>query len=237
MNIFTFWEGEMPEYIKLCMETWRFPYIVLNYENVGNYTDLKISPQLKRFTMPQIADCVRVHVLRDQGGYWLDADTIMINEDLPTTNMIGNPNTRTNTIGYLYAQKSELDMFVEWAAYQDDIIDNPQITPALWSLMGNSFTDNYVKSNNSISICSVENCWPEVYMIDRDIPRYEKYLKFYFETSHQLNDIKPTNMLMLHNSWTPNWYKKLSCDKVLSYDCTMSNILRTVLNDYKHYLC
>ena len=72
--VYTFWEGEMPDYIKLCMYTWHFPVTILNYDNLNNYTDLQITSQLERFTLPQIADCVRVHVLRDQGGYWLDAD-------------------------------------------------------------------------------------------------------------------------------------------------------------------
>ena len=41
-QIFTFWEGELPEYIKLCMATWKFPYKVLNYSNLKEYTDFDI---------------------------------------------------------------------------------------------------------------------------------------------------------------------------------------------------
>lgn len=69
--IFTFWEGKMPEYIRLCMRTWKFQYTVLNYDNLKEFTDFDIE-NTKRFTLPQIADAVRVHVLRDNGGYWLE---------------------------------------------------------------------------------------------------------------------------------------------------------------------
>ena len=54
----------MPGYIRLCLDTWKVPCTVLNYDNVNDYTDLPLD-KLKRFTLPQIADCVRVHVLSD----------------------------------------------------------------------------------------------------------------------------------------------------------------------------
>ena len=227
-KVFTFWEGSMPAYIELCMNTWLFPHIILNYENLHHYTNLQITPELRRFTLPQIADVVRVHVLRDQGGYWLDADTIMINDNLPTTTMIGNPMLRTNTIGYLYAENPHMPMFDEWAAYQDVVISNPNI-PHSWSMVGNDFTDRYVAEHSEITISDVSNCWPETYMIKDNMPRYDKYSKFYFGTHYRLFDINPTDMLMLHNSWTPDIYKKLSADEIINDDCTLSNILKEVL--------
>ena len=38
-KVFTFWEGEMPAYIKLCMKSWDFPFVLLNYDNVNEYTN------------------------------------------------------------------------------------------------------------------------------------------------------------------------------------------------------
>ena len=228
-KVFTFWEGEMPEYIKMCLNTWRFSYIQLNYHNLHHFTDLQITPELKRFTLPQIADVIRTHILRDQGGYWLDADTIMIRNRLPTANMIGNPVRRQTTIGYLYADKPHMDLFTKWAAYQNSVVNNQDSNPNRWSIMGNDFVDKYIKEHKEISIMSVENCWPETYMVQENIHHQFKYEKFYFEQQYCLTDIFPTDMLMLHNSWTPDWYKKLSADEILSRHCTLSNILGEVL--------
>ena len=221
-KVFTFWEGKMPDYIKLCMSTWEFDYIILNYNNVLEYTDLPID-LIKKYTLPQIADIVRAHVLRDNGGYWLDTDTIMINNKLPEENMIGHPNTRANTIGFLHTEKNS-DMYIKWSEYQDEIIKRPKAI-CNWSIMGNQFTDPYVKEHKEISICSVRNCWAETYMITDDIPRSKKYERFYFEKNYSLSDLRPTNMLMLHNSWTPNWFKNMSIEEVLNSNCTFSNIL------------
>lgn len=227
-QIFTFWEGDLPEYVKLCMSTWKFPYTLLNYSNLKDYTDFDIK-RAQRFSLPQIADCVRVHVLRDNGGYWLDADTIMINRELPEADMLGDPKDRSHAIGYLRTEKGS-DMYCKWAEYQDKVIANPDSTYH-WSVMGNAFTNKYVLEHRDVIIDPVKPMQPEGLMITEDISRKEKYKKFYFKEQYSLKDLPETSMLMLHNSWTPIWYKPLKKDAILSSTCTLSNILREVLSE------
>lgn len=224
-KIFTFWEGKKPAYIELCMQTWKFPYVVLNYKNLNEYTDLKADANLKRFTLPQIADAVRVHVLRDQGGYWLDADTIMITGKLPEETLIGYPDKRECTIGFLHAERPHMPIFEEWAAYQDKAIADPN-SGDNWDVLSNAFTDPYIREHLDVSIAPVRGCWPETYMMGGDTPRPRKYQQFYFDRNYHLADIAPTDMLMLHNSWTPAWYKALGKADLLAKDCTLSNILK-----------
>lgn len=221
--IFTFWEGEKPSYIELCMETWKFSYKELNYNNLGNYTDLP-SDILKGFTLAQVADWVRVHVLRDNGGYWIDADTIILTDNLPDVTILGYPETRQNTIGMLHTD-AHSEMFTKWAEYQDNILQRMQ-PPQIWSIMGNDFTDDYLLEHTEIEIGEIDRMWPEVYMIGGNSSRMQKYIELYFKRNYYLSDICKTDMLMLHNSWTPQWYKALNRDDILSVDCTLSNILR-----------
>ena len=217
--IYTFWEGPMPEYIRLCLKTWKMPFVILNYSNLDQYTDF--TPKMKQYTLPQIADYVRVHVLRDNGGYWLDADTIMIGE-LPKENITGDPETRENSIGLLHTEKGS-PMFNEWAEYQDDILKrNP---PNHWSLFGNAFTDKYIKEHTEITIHPITDYQPE--RLIQGNTRSEKYIKYYFQSNYHLKDIK-CDLLMLHNSWTPQEYKRLNMNEVLQRNCTMSNILREI---------
>lgn len=220
-KVFTFWEGKMPEYIRLCLNTWHFPFVVIDYSTLRQYTDLDIN-KLSRFTLPQVADCVRVHVLRDHGGRWLDADTICVSGKLPDADIMGNPVTRHHSIGMLRTTPHS-DMFERWAAYQDEILNSAD-TPTHWATMGNAFTDDYIQAHPEIRIGDNESRWPETYMIGGQVDRYYKYVEFYFKSNYTLADLKPTDILMLHNSWTPNWYKSMS--GVLGISCTMSNILR-----------
>lgn len=224
--IFTFWEGKMPAYIKMCLDTWKFPFVILNYDNLWEYTHLPID-KLKRFWLAQISDCVRVHVLRDNGGYWLDADTIMLSDRLPEETIMGYPETRINTCGYLHTEP-HMQMFEEWAAYQDKIINGPD-GKRYWGTFANEFSDQYLNNHLEVPIGDVERCWPETYLVDGDAPRMQKYKYFYFEQSYKLSDIKETDMIMLHNSWTPKWYKDLSEEDVLASQCTLSNILKVLL--------
>ena len=224
--IFTFWEGKMPEYIRLCMRTWKFPYTLLNYDNLKEFTDFDIE-STKRFTLPQIADAVRVHVLRDNGGYWLDTDTIMIGDKLPEETILGCPIKRTNTIGYLHTEPHS-DMFEKWAAFQDKVIADKSYDDR-WDVLGNRFTDAYLQDHKDIEIGDITNRWAETYMIGELNTRICKYLKLYFQCSYHLSDFRQTDMLMLHNSWTPGWYKELTEEGILAQNCTLSNILREVL--------
>ena len=226
MNVFTFWEGRMPEYIRLCMETWKVPFTILDYDNVNNYTDLPIE-KIKRFDLPKVGDIVRVHVLRDQGGYWLDADTIMVTGKLPDTDLVGDPFWRTSSAGLLYSEPHS-DMFTAWADYQDWIINGTE-TPTWWATFVNDFSDPYARAHEEVRIHPITDYWPEVYMVQDNILRYEKYQRFYFNEHWSLADIHQTDLLMLHNSWTPEWYKRLQADEIMENNCTLSNILREVL--------
>lgn len=125
---------------------------------MNDYTNLPID-KLKRFTLPQIADCVRVHLLRDNGGIWIDADTIILTEDLPKVNLKGYPQSRNHTVGYLYAKNPNEDMFIKWSKHQDKII-NSNSTPTYWDTFSNSFTDKYVKEHLEITIDDIKYNWP-----------------------------------------------------------------------------
>ena len=222
--IFTFWEGVKPAYIELCMETWKFPCTVLNYGNLHNYTDMPLD-RLKRFTLPQIADCVRAHVLRDHGGYWLDADTIMVGDKLPDAVILGDNEKRINTCGFLHAPIPQMSFFKEWSEYQDRII-NADSYADNWDLMANAFTDRYLRAFPEIFIGSIYPYWLET---DDEHNRRFKYVDFYFRHSYQLADLKTDSMIMLHNQWTPKRYKRRTREEVFECECTLTNILRALI--------
>lgn len=227
MDIFTFWEGEMPEYVKLCMDTWKFNFTVLNFDNICNYTDLKVTNNLKSFSLPQISDAVRAHILRDHvDSYWLDADTIMLTDKLPAENVIGDPVKRTHSTGVSHSTGESMGFFRAWASYQDRTIADKN-HPNHWSVLVNMFTDTYVPNHLEVKIYDITKCRPELLMVEFGTSS-KKYKEFYFDKSYHLSDLPETDFLVLHNSWTPKWYKGLSKQEILNQNCTMSNILREV---------
>jgi hypothetical protein len=84
--IWTFWDTEeLPEFIEKCIETWKFhnsdyEIIVMNMSNYNNYTDIDVT-KLRHYSKwkPQLtADYIRLSVLKEHGGVWMDASIICI---------------------------------------------------------------------------------------------------------------------------------------------------------------
>lgn len=222
--IYTFWEGTMPAYVQLCLDTWRVGFTLLDFNNLHRYTDVDIT-KLGKYSYAQVSDIVRAHVLRDNGGYWIDADTIMLSNELPETNMIGWPEDRCAHCGYLhFARRSPFLM--NWANEQDKRIN--ENADGDWSLFANGISDFLLEKHPEVRIEERQRYFPESYMIPL-LGTYGQYNKFYFGGSYSLDNIRETPLIMLHNSWTPAYYKELTKTDVLSSNCTLSKMLKEAL--------
>ncbi len=86
VNLWIYWQGSMPEYIKLCIDIIKiksqkyYMLHILDDISVTKYLphldDLKI---LNKLLVAQKADYIRINLLYLYGGLWMDADTIMYN--------------------------------------------------------------------------------------------------------------------------------------------------------------
>jgi mannosyltransferase OCH1-like enzyme len=80
--IWTYWEGDMPLVVHLCIDSWRkynaeYNIIVLNEHNLARYTDLDFSTlKHARDSPARFSDYVRLNVLSQYGGIWMDASII-----------------------------------------------------------------------------------------------------------------------------------------------------------------
>jgi hypothetical protein len=97
--IFTFWEprtNTIP-FIELCKKTWgknlpNYEVVVLNYSNLSSYIkkDVYDLSLLKKFHLPIQKDAVMVAVLKEHGGIFMDADTIVLKDITPIVNKLYN---------------------------------------------------------------------------------------------------------------------------------------------------
>jgi mannosyltransferase OCH1-like enzyme len=85
-TIFSFWEptGSMTPYLELCVRTWKrnlpgYEIIFLDYSNLGNYLPEGTYEMtvLKRLPLMMQKDAVMVAVLKEHGGIFMDADTLV----------------------------------------------------------------------------------------------------------------------------------------------------------------
>lgn len=256
MIVYTFWEPResIPYYLQLCMETWkRFlpnaEIVVLDYENIGEYVDINkdIGSNLLsgRFSLPMIADAIRVALLAKYGGIWMDIDTIILSSDAEKYLLPDEKNKiiffgdlkHTNVhIAFINTPPNSICINL-WLDYIREKLKNltPE-TKITWYFMGNGFINVYVKKHlDEITILDADIHKPEMKIITEALkkiypvdPIRGAYFDYYFMRNYHLKDID-TDLLLLHNSWTPPTFKKFSPEEVLRCDCTMTNILAEIL--------
>jgi hypothetical protein len=118
----------------------------------------------------------------------------------------------------------------------DDIPEN-------WDYMGNSILNpilsKYIKNKikeeifDLMTVFKHENFLPEIKYANGEENR-DKYVNFYFKNDVKddiiRNAINDTNIIYLHNSWTPIEYKLMSKEEFLKQDITLSKILKCTLD-------
>ena len=167
MNVWTYWQGPMPEYIKICIETMRRNcdnFILLTPHNINDYvynSPLDIDKCRKLNNPAHLADIYRVAVIYNNGGLWLDCDTIMINS-LNEFNKVVSVyqdcfvHSRWNDgrvlNGYFYATKG-CDLLKEWLNYINKLLNKVSIR-STWTQFGEKILTPLVNSGryNTIEI-------------------------------------------------------------------------------------
>jgi len=90
-KIWSYWEGDMKSStLKNCIKTWSkfnpdYEIVILNRENLEQYLpdeDLSEKPWAGyNYTPQRFSDMVRLHILCQEGGFWIDA-TVILHESL-----------------------------------------------------------------------------------------------------------------------------------------------------------
>jgi hypothetical protein len=77
-NIWIYWEGKMPLVVEKCIERLKnfnknYNLFILNEKNISEYIDIKINKDL---TPTFKSDIIRLKLLYEYGGIWVDSSTI-----------------------------------------------------------------------------------------------------------------------------------------------------------------
>ena len=246
--VYTFWEPreKIPYYLQLCMETWKkflpnAEIILLDYKNIGEYIDMNVFDKKLlsgRFSLPKIADAIRVALIAKHGGVWMDVDTIILNSNaekyfLPDEKnraaFFGSVKNRGVRICFINTPPETKCMNLWLEFIQERIRTLTPETPIAWNFLGNSFISNYSRQNpEEIKIFPVRSAMPQLKILSKEISYRQCDNEFFFAKNLHLSDIKE-DLALLHNSWTPRGFKKLSPEDFLRCDCTMTNVLAEIL--------
>ena len=85
--IYTYWHDEnIPIFVSKCINSWKehnptYQIVILNKNNINQFIPFDVYKLKFAKTHQQIADFIRIYILADRGGIWLDS-TIYLNESL-----------------------------------------------------------------------------------------------------------------------------------------------------------
>jgi len=82
-TIWAYWDGDVPPLVQKCIQSWKkhnptYEIIVLNKGSLSKYLPKVDFAKMKHVndSVQRFSDFVRVHVLAEHGGMWIDASTI-----------------------------------------------------------------------------------------------------------------------------------------------------------------
>ena len=207
MNVWTYWQGPMPEYIKICIDTMRKHcdnFTLLTLHNINDYiynSPLDID-KCKRLNNPaHLADVYRVAVIFNHGGLWLDCDTIMINPLHDFKSIVSSYNdcffhSRWNDgrvlNGYFYATKGHA-LLKEWLHSINKVLKMVSIRNS-WTLFGEKILTPLVNRRTFNTIEISRTIFLPI--------NVDKIPWIFFEPFHWSNFVSDDTIAIgLNNSW------------------------------------
>ncbi len=241
------WQKHLPDY----------KIVVLDYENLDEWLGYGYFDEYlyNNFCLAQQSDAIRVALLYKYGGIWLDADTIITSNKI---NDIINQKAGTTLIDYhvaFIAAKKGATFLKKWLKeikerillhklykcfsgilkfiYPDMLKGHMGVTIYFGNCIINSFAP-YMKQKDFISLDREKlYALPEKnFYKNFETSKTEEYVDFYF--NNDFSDFIFENekgIIMLHNSWTPCEYRKMSEEEILEKNCTLSKILKKYIEE------
>ena len=244
------WKKVLPEYEIIILDYNNIKYYI-EEPILSNILCKKMSLKIQ-------SDAIRVAILKTFGGLWLDLDTILLNKqflfgfnnyDLV---MFGSQKEKQQHIGFIYSTKN-CSIMNDWLEgitrnvkiYKKFLNNNRNINDSglknffrkkySWNYLGNGIIDLILKNTTNKHFLRLDkykmNIFPEIKNLDNiSFNHRYKYNNFYFRKGDPkiiINESK--GIILLHNSWTPNKFKKMSEKRFIKQDIILSKLFAQIL--------
>lgn len=243
------WQKFLPEY----------EVVVLDYSNLDDWLgkDFFDKSLFKNFSLPKQADAIRCALLKKYGGIWMDCDTIITSEKVRDfLNLESNFILIGYHVAFICADKksfvlkhwlkgvqSRIQLYKQYNALWTRICSKLKSPREYrkkrdelnnWDFLGNGILSGVLEEakKHTGEFLSIDkkkyNIFPE--LTEYGTISLEVYRQFYFENDFSDKVMKnDPGIILLHNSWTPYEYLKMSEKEFFSKNNTMSNLLKKIL--------
>jgi hypothetical protein len=208
-NIFLYWVGNEYKLIILLRKLIYlhsrngkgYNVILLNNQNIHEYIQY-IPDYFCNLCYAHQADFVRVNVICDYGGIWLDSDTLVIDSLDSLFDTIENKNgffikqNNKNLWNGIFGSKKQTPLMIEWKRKMIEVLDIKQNT-ITWSEIGNNMLDNFSYQNSLLfDNYEVFNGLDNLYPVNYDVCLDEFIHKPYDNYKNIIREYQPLIVLV-----------------------------------------
>lgn len=235
-TVYLYWTGHEYKLINILREL-----INLHSNNGKGYTVILITPnnvtqyikQLPSYFFDLIpahqADYVRVNVICEYGGIWLDSDTIVLDKLDHLFDLIENSDGflirehNGKLINSVFGSKSNTKLMLEWKQYIFDTLEQKKLTIG-WSDIGSVYLNDFSKYVSCYNV--FENkiynpvFWENV---------VNEFLIYPYDNYQNID--KNQQLIILYNS-VYKYAEKFSLDEIFGYKFPISHFLRKSKYNY-----
>ena len=249
IKIYTFWQGYMPPYIRMCLDTFPnsgYEFELLDHSNVNDYLSPRDFPLEKLAKLPPAAqgDIIACYMMNRFRGYFIDADTVFLGkinhlEELLDSHelvMIGDEKVPFCHAAFILSSGDSV-LLREWETKIRDLLATIENSDQAGSQGESGFAINSNSFGNPLLHPLIGERLNWVKILDKDLflpenrslrdfsseKRSQSYNEFYF--TEEAKDLPDTPFLILHNSWSPEWYKNYRREEIEKNTLFISRIL------------
>lgn len=209
------------------------------------------------------ADCIRCALLRKHGGIWLDADTVLtkpLDERFCSADvtMVARQAESGQMIygAYIHAARPEAKLISEWYRQLLPRIERSRQMNASrlrwwldrrtrkavcrWGYFENDILDPLTARLALPDYAGIDKdevgAFPEETLLADGAAQspFDAYVRYWFSPGDADAALKDcAGLIMLHNSWTPEAFRKMSAKEFLSTDTRLANLLRALTGEKK----
>jgi hypothetical protein len=201
MKLFSYWEGLKPVYIQMCQEILlkKCPDVVIASE-YDKHNDWPIHLKV---------DVLKANLIYEQGGFWIDADMIVMKDLTPIFDMLKDYEF-VGIPGFFGARKGA-PIMKRWIDGINKRISEGNLT----------FSDLIQPILHDLEFKEFEPLTREMIC-----PIYNTEIEKFFQPRTKEYD---PYVVTLNNSAFPDWFQKMSREEILSKDWLISDFFRKAL--------
>lgn len=212
------------------MKTWRRAggdVVLLDYSSVRKYAAVAVDDKLTRLPLPQQADYIRICILNQNAGIWMDTDTLVLGPPKHALGLLeenevvlaGKPQIPTAFLNFVASSRPGTSFMGTLQEEMEALVRTPQLPEDLpWDYVGGPYYRRVkagVDEGSKVAIFdAVEHRFFQEAVHGKGLGR-KNYLNFWFRNELDFHPqlVADASVVLLHNSWTPKRYKALVANK------------------------